>query len=105
MAKVTFDNRNNQFYQTLKIAVDQYFEEKKTKKTGDWRLYIKTITLVSTAIIIYVSLLFFKINALPALCLCAILGYVFACIGFAVMHDANHGSYSTKPWLNDALGL
>jgi len=105
MPKVTFDNRNNQFYQTLKIEVDQYFEGKKVKKTGDWRLYFKTITLVSTAIVIYISLLFFKINALPALLFCAVLGYVFACIGFAVMHDANHGSYSTKPWLNDALGL
>ena len=105
MAKVTFDNRNNQFYQSLKIAVDQYFEARQIKKTGDWRLYIKTITLVGAAIITYGSLMFFKINALPALLLCALLGYIFACIGFSVMHDANHGSYSTKPWLNDALGL
>ncbi len=105
MAKITFDNRNNQFYQSLKVAVDQYFEGKKIKKTGDWRLYIKTITLVGAAIIIYLSLMFLNISALPALLLCAVLGYVFACIGFAVMHDANHGSYSTKPWLNDALGL
>ena len=29
MAKITFDNRNNQFYQSLKVAVDQYFEGKK----------------------------------------------------------------------------
>ena len=105
MAKVTFDNRNNQFYQTLKVEVDAYFDANKIKRTGDWRLYIKTITLVGAAITIYTSLLFFKMNALPALLLCALLGYVFACIGFAVMHDANHGSYSTKTWLNDALGL
>jgi linoleoyl-CoA desaturase len=44
-------------------------------------------------------------NALPALALCALLGYTMACIGFSVMHDANHGSYSTKPWLNDLLGM
>ena len=105
MAKVTFDNRNNQFYQSLKTAVDQYFEVNNIKKTGDWRLYIKTITLVSAAIIIYGTLIFFKMNALPALLLCALLGFVFASIGFGVMHDANHGSYSTKPWLNDTLGL
>ena len=105
MAKVTFDNRNNQFYQSLKIEVDQYFDTKQIKKTGDWRLYIKTITLVGAAVAIYSSLLFFKLNALPALFLCALLGYIFACIGFSVMHDANHGSYSTKPWLNDTLGL
>ena len=105
MAKVTFDNRNNQFYTSLKAAVDLYFINKKIKKTGDWRLYTKTITLVGAAIIIYSSLIFLKFNALPALALCAVLGYTFACIGFSVMHDANHGSYSTKPWLNDALGL
>lgn len=105
MAKVTFDNRNNQFYQSLKTAVDQYFEVNHIKKTGDWRLYIKTITLVSAAIIIYGTLIFFKMNTLPALLLCALLGFVFASIGFGVMHDANHGSYSTKPWLNDTLGL
>lgn len=105
MAKVTFDNRNNKFYQSLKISVDQYFEDKKIKKTGDWRLYSKTIILIGTAIVVYSSLMFFKMNALPALLLCGLLGYTFACIGFSVMHDANHGSYSTKPWLNDALGL
>lgn len=105
MAKITFDNRNNQFYLSLKTAVDQYFETKHIKKTGDWRLYIKTITLISAAIIMYCSLMFLHLPALPALLICGLLGYTFACIGFSVMHDANHGSYSTKPWLNDALGL
>ena len=105
MAKITFDNRNNQFYLSLKTAVDQYFETKRIKKTGDWRLYIKTITLIGAAIAIYSSLMFFSISTLPALLLCGLLGYIFACIGFSVMHNANHGSYSTKPWLNDAMGL
>ena len=105
MAKVTFDNRNNLFYQSLKSSVDQYFETNKIKKTGDWRLYIKTITLVGSAVAIYCSLLFLNPGTLPALLLCGLLGYIFACIGFAVMHDANHGSYSTNPTINDALGL
>lgn len=105
MAKITFDNRNNQFYQSLKVSVDQYFETNGIKKTGDWRLYIKTITLVSAAILMYCSLMFMNLSALPALLLCGLLGYTFACIGFSVMHDANHGSYSTKPLLNDFLGL
>ncbi len=105
MAKVTFDNRNNLFYQSLKSSVDQYFETNKIKKTGDWRLYIKTITLVGSAVAIYCSLLFLNLSTLPALLMCGLLGYIFACIGFAVMHDANHGSYSTNPVINDALGL
>ena len=105
MAKITFDNRNNLFYQSLKISVDQYFEKKGIKKTGDRRLYIKTFTLVGAAIVMYCSLVFFKLDALPALVICALLGFIFASIGFSVMHDANHGSYSTKSWLNDMLGL
>ena len=105
MTKITFDNRNNQFYQSLKASVDQYFSDNKIKKTGNWRLYIKTIILVTTAITAYCSLVFLNVPALAALLLCALLGYCFACIGFSVMHDANHGSYSTSHKLNEAIGL
>src|SRR5918993_665523 len=105
MPKITFDNRNNLFYQSLKGSVDQYFLSTGIKKTGNWRLYLKTITLVGTAILIYSTLMFVKLPAIAALALCGVLGYTFACIGFSVMHDANHGSYSTKPWVNDLLGL
>ena len=105
MAKITFDNRNNQFYQNLKISVDQYFETNGIGKTGDWRLFIKTLTLVGGAVLMYCSLMFFKIDARLALLICGLLGFTMASIGFSVMHDANHGSYSTRPRLNDMLGL
>jgi linoleoyl-CoA desaturase len=105
MPKVTFSNKNNEFYQTLKTEVDEYFATKKIKKTGDWRLYTKTILLVGAAIAGYGSLMLTQMATLPALLTCVALGYVFACIGFSVMHDANHGSYSSKPWLNDLIGL
>ena len=105
MAKLIFDNRNNLFYRSLKAAVDAYFLEKKIKKTGDWRLYIKTLLLIGSAIAIYCSLMFLHPGTLVALLLCALLGYNLACIGFSVMHDANHGAYSSKQWINDGLGL
>jgi linoleoyl-CoA desaturase len=105
MAKVTFNNNDNRFFQSLKSAVDQYFEQNKIKKTGDWRLFSKTVILIGSAITMYCLLMFVSMSALPALLLCGGLGFVFASIGFSVMHDANHGSYSTKPKLNDLLGL
>jgi linoleoyl-CoA desaturase len=105
MPKITFSNRNNDFYQSLKTAVEEYFEKNNIKTTGDWRLFSKTIILIGSAIAMYCLLIFVNMNALPALLLCAGLGFVFASIGFSVMHDANHGSYSTKPKLNDLLGL
>ena len=105
MAKITFNNRNNEFYTSLKTSVDAYFKDNNIKKTGDWRLFSKTIILMGTAILIYTSLMVFKMNALPAIFLCVVLGFVFAGIGFSVMHDANHGSYSTNQRLNDFVGL
>jgi linoleoyl-CoA desaturase len=105
MAKITFNNNDNRFFQTLKLAVDEYFEQNKIKKTGDWRLFSKTIILVGSAIAMYCLLMFVNMSALPALLLCAGLGFVFASIGFSVMHDANHGSYSPNTKLNDLLGL
>ncbi len=105
MAKITFSNSNNEFYQSIKTSVDEYFATNKIKKTGDWRLYIKTITLVTTAITMYGLLMLAPLTNWQALLCCVILGIAAASIGFSVMHDANHGSYSTKPRLNDFLGL
>lgn len=82
MPKITFSNRNNEFYQSLKVAVDEYFEKNKIKKTGDWRLYSKSIILIGAAISGYCFLMLTNLTAIPALLICAGLGYVFACIGF-----------------------
>ena len=105
MSKVVFNNTNNEFYQSLKASVDEYFAEKKIKKTGDWRLFSKTIILVSAAVTMYALLMFAAPITWVALLLCAGLGFALASIGFSVMHDANHGSYSPNTKLNDLLGL
>lgn len=105
MSKIGFNNSNNAFYNDLKTAVDKYFTDNKIKKTGDYRLYLKTFILIASAIACYVLLLNNSLNVGIALGLCMVLGFTLACIGFSVMHDANHGSYSTKPLINDALGL
>ena len=105
MAKITFSNSNNDFYQSLKAAVESYFIENKIKKTGDWRLFTKTIALVIIAVSTYCLLIFAHLNNWQAILICIVLGSSLASIGFNIMHDANHGSYSTRPWLNDLLGL
>ena len=105
MAKITFSNSNNDFYQSVKLSVEEYFTQHKIKKTGDWRLYIKTITLVTTAVLMYSLLMFAPLTTWQALLSCVVLGISLASIGFSVMHDANHGSYSTKPKLNDIMFL
>jgi linoleoyl-CoA desaturase len=105
MAKITFNNKKSVFYNTLKFNVDQYFTSNNIKKTGNWELYIKTIILIPTALFLYIFLLSVNMPARVGIALCAILGFVLASIGFNVMHDACHGSYSSKKWVNEVLGL
>ena len=105
MAKVTFNNKNSVFYPVLKSAVENYFVDRNLKKTGNWKLYIKSAILIPLAISIYISLLAFNFPAYVSIPLCAILGFVLASIGFNVMHDACHGSYSGKRWVNNIMGL
>src|SRR5436190_24065902 len=105
MAKITFNNNDNRFYQSLKLSVDAYFTEKNIKKTGDWRLFIKTFILLGTALGSYLALMLTGMSGVTAILLCVLFGYTCACIGFAVMHDANHGSYSPNQKLNDFLGF
>lgn len=105
MAKVTFNNKNTVFFNDLKKSVDLYFAEKGIKKTGNWQLYSKTLVLVPAAIGLYILLLSVDMPILLGIALSGLLGFVLASIGFNVMHDACHGSYSTKPWVNNVLGL
>jgi linoleoyl-CoA desaturase len=105
MFKVTFDNKDTAFFTSLKNSVDEYFAARKIKKTGNWKLYTKALTLIPAAMAIYICLLVFPIHWVPALLLCACLGLIKASIGFNVMHDACHGSYSTRKWVNNLMGL
>lgn len=105
MYKVTFNNGNPLFYASLKKAVDQYFKQNGKRKTGNIRLYSKTIVLIGMAVFLYVVLLTHAIPVLPMITLSLLLGFILACVGFNVMHDANHGSYSSRNWVNEVLGL
>jgi linoleoyl-CoA desaturase len=106
MPKVSFNNSQPLFFADLKHSVDLYFSENHIKKTGDYRLFIKTLVLIPAAITIYLMLLFqYQFMSLAlAISLCLLLGFILACIGFNVMHDACHGSYSSKKWVNELLG-
>lgn len=104
MAKVTFNNSNNEFFNSLKASVDEYFKTNNLKKTGNWRLYHKTIVLITASIVMYYCLLFVTMPVWLSLVLCGLLGFTFASTGFNVMHDGCHGSYSSKPWVNDMMG-
>lgn len=107
MAKLTtqlsFKKTKNEFFDEIKQKIDNYFLTNKIKRTGNYKIYIKTVIFFLTASITYFSLLFLTMPVWASVILCALLGVAFAGIGFNVMHDAAHGSYSTKNWLNELV--
>jgi linoleoyl-CoA desaturase len=105
LPKVIFNNKNAVFFQSLKEAADNFFNEKGIKRTGDSRLYIKTVVLFTVALALYVFILFLPLQVWAIILLGSALGFTSACIGFNVMHDANHGSYSSSERVNKLLGL
>jgi linoleoyl-CoA desaturase len=100
MSLPKFPKAQNSFSHTLKERVHQYFTENQIDSTGNSELYFKAIILPILYIATYVHLVFFTPSTAWAIFECAILGLLVAAIGFNIMHDGGHGSFSNKPWLN-----
>lgn len=104
MQKISFNNKNSVFFNALKEKVDIYFKSNNIKETGNYKLYLKTILLSVSALALYTILVFFTPPGWISVLLCCLMGLNLAGIGFNVMHDGAHGSFSTKTWVNELMG-
>jgi linoleoyl-CoA desaturase len=101
-----FLNPTNSFHSELRKRINHYFEEVKAKPTGNAKLYTKAIIIFSTLIVTYIHLVFFTSpNWIVLVAECLLLGLATAAIGFNIMHDGAHGSFSNKKWLNELAGM
>lgn len=103
--RITFNNKYSPFFDSLKAKVENYFATNKIEPTGNFSLYSKTITLAVIAITLYVTLVFFTPQAWLAAVLCVILGFTMAAMGFNIMHDGAHGSYSKNKLVNELMAI
>ncbi|MBC7487630.1 MAG: acyl-CoA desaturase [Cytophagaceae bacterium] len=100
MQKITFNNKNNLFFQRLKEKVDVHFKSNNTVATGNRSLYVKSVLQVCSAIGLYITLVFIHPDAFLSVILCALLGANLAFIGFNIMHEGGHQSFSKRTWVN-----
>ena len=105
MAKVSFNNKEQAFFKTVKKSVDEYFSNNDIKKTGNNKLYAKAAILLPLAVLLYVFLLAGSYNIFAGIALSIILGLTLVSIAFNVMHDACHGSFSGRKWVNETMSL
>jgi linoleoyl-CoA desaturase len=100
-----FANVPHSFHGELKRRISQYFEEVGKSTTGNYSLFLKAVVLMVSFLFVYIHLVFFTPVAWVAIVECVILGGLTAAIGFNVMHDGAHGSFSKYKWMNDLAAL
>ena len=101
----TFAKQDNlKFFKTLNSRVNNYFKENNIPKTGNWKIHLKTIILFSIFLTSYFLILTLEMSIWLQLLLNVLMGIGMAGIGMNVMHDGNHGAYSSKSWINKFMG-
>jgi linoleoyl-CoA desaturase len=103
--KISFKTiEKSDFHSELKRRVNRYFEENKLDTKGTRPFYFKAIFFISTYWICYSIIVWVDIPFLPKLLPFFVMGICIAGIGFNVMHDAAHGAFSNKEWVNSLMG-
>lgn len=101
MATPKFVNvKGSNFHQELKRRVNDYFVQNKKKSTGNFWLFFKGGLLFTLYVACYVHLVFFTPAPFFAIAECLLMGGLTAAIGFNVMHDGSHGSFSNSKLAN-----
>ncbi|MCD6069003.1 MAG: acyl-CoA desaturase [Bacteroidetes bacterium] len=106
MQTIKFNTSNlseKQFVQELRKRVSDYFKLSNISPKANTAMIIKTIVLLSAYLAPFVLILFVPMNPWIAFALMVLMGFGIAGIGMGVMHDACHGAYSRKKWVNDLL--
>lgn len=115
MGKIIFQKTTTKesFQTKLTERVNEYFSRNGLSKKGDWRLHTKTAVLFSSFAIAYACILFapyiatqLNIHVLWIIVTMSVpLGLIVAAMGFNVMHDASHKSYSDNPKVNNLMAF
>jgi len=101
MATPKFLNVNGStFHQELKRRVNNYFTESKKPAHGNFGLYFKAVLFWTIYVALYIHVLFFTPVTWVAILECFVMGGLTAAIGFNVMHDGGHGSFSKSKFWN-----
>ena len=100
MSVPKFSNVPHSFHTELKGRISNYFETVGKSTTGDRAIFMKAVILMCFFVLIYIHLVFFTPPVFWQVIESILLGGVVAAIGFNVMHDGAHGSFSKYKWVN-----
>jgi linoleoyl-CoA desaturase len=97
-------SENQEFCGVLKVRIKEYFKNQQKSIHSDTAMKIKTILLLTIWVGSYLSIIFGLVPVNLNFLLWFILGVSVALVTINIGHDAIHGAYSNKKWVNDLLG-
>ena len=101
-----FARSKNEFFTTLTQRVNNYFKSNNIERTANIHMIVKTIVMFVLYFGPYALVLTGVVSGTMGFLATAIMmGIGVSGIGLSVMHDANHGSYSKKAWVNNLMGF
>ncbi len=96
---------HEEFNKTLNQRVNEYFKESDIGRHANLEMVLKTIFMFTLYLSPYFLVLFGVVkSAWLFYIMTFVMGLGKAGIGLSVMHDANHGAYSKKKWVNTLIG-
>ncbi len=99
----TFDHRiGSDFRKELNRRVDEFLRHR--GKHATFSLHVKAVVLFAAYLIPLAIIQFVPMPVALQLGLWGLMGLAMAGIGMNVMHDANHGSWSSNPIINKIYG-
>lgn len=103
---IRFSSARPEFYSTLNQRVNEYFKSRNLSRNGNMEMAIKTLFMFGLYTVPYLLMITGVVTGIWWMfALCILMGIAVGGIGLSVMHDANHGAYSNKPWVNNLLGF
>jgi linoleoyl-CoA desaturase len=100
-----FAKDRQDFFVTLNKRVNEYFKTRELSRHANAEMIIKTVFMFALYFTPFVLMLTGTVTGTwPMLAMCVLMGIGVAGIGLSIMHDANHGAYSNKPWINNLIG-
>jgi linoleoyl-CoA desaturase len=96
--------RNDDFTKKLTENVNDYFKSKNLSRHGSWKILLKVPILLSVYFLPYILMMTGVIQSTGWMWLMSVvMGLGMAGIGLAIMHDANHGTFSKNERLNTLM--
>jgi linoleoyl-CoA desaturase len=104
-ATLKFANTKRDFVATLNKRVNDYFKTNNVGRHANREMIIKTVVMFLAYLTPYFLIVTGTVTGYWSMALLIIvMGLGLAGVGLSVMHDANHGAYSKKTWVNDLIG-